>query len=507
MRSSSGTASATGPSRSLTQALEEGYAQHQLVLDRQRHSKRIEGGIDDALMASVRASLAQLEKIARAGLVDEDMPRCVQGIAERQFDEFWIHFREYIEDEVYENKSLERAGNRKSLASSTWSSSRTCWPNGRGACPAPGSWFRAKLLYSLCPADRSFWQVFQSPSFWTVLVLTVLPLYGISVYTYALLFVLIERTDEFQLVSFICRFKAIQFVVQGLLPALFISAKHVACLEGQTNLLPESCTAVPAYVVAELLVEPLRVGVVWLAYGLLACGHAHGGAAQRAALEMRRLDVADGALDGVMSGRSGSGRAGSGTSNGGGTSGGRSKGISISKSQMRSAHRAALNALGAAASSVRSGGALPYFMLYDVCVTVLITLVLCAVIVRGGLLSRLDANGQPSLWLFWENVALAREMHALLSFPFVVFLMPMTLQLLTHVQPTGYDKSGLLCQALSSTQIRLIRKERQRQRRGVPSFALPVLDAGLDPPASSSVSDSNGCGGTLNQERVWTELL
>ena len=28
-------------------------------------------------MASLRASLAQLEKIARAGLVDEDMPRCV----------------------------------------------------------------------------------------------------------------------------------------------------------------------------------------------------------------------------------------------------------------------------------------------------------------------------------------------------------------------------------------------------------------------------------------------
>ena len=41
--SSLDTASPTGPSRSLTQALEEGYAQHQLVLDRQRHSKRIEG--------------------------------------------------------------------------------------------------------------------------------------------------------------------------------------------------------------------------------------------------------------------------------------------------------------------------------------------------------------------------------------------------------------------------------------------------------------------------------
>jgi len=332
-----------------------------------------------------------------------------------------------------------------------------------------------------------------------VLVLTVLPFYGISVYTYVLLFVLIERTDEFQLVSFICRWKAIQFVVQGLLPALFTSAKHVACLEGETKSLLESCTAVPSYVVAELLVEPLRIGVLWLAYGLLACGYAHGGAAQRAALEIRRLDVADGALDGVVRGCGSNGRAASSTANGGG----------ISRSQMRSAHQAALNALGAAASSVRSGGALPYFMLYDVCVTLLIALVLCGVIVNGGLLSRLDANGQPSLWLFWENVALAREMQALLSFPFVIFLTPMTLQLLTHVQPTGYDKSGLLCQALTSTQVRLIRKERERQRRGVSSFAaLPVLEAGLDPlGASSSACDSNGRGGTLNQERVWTELL
>ena len=90
-----------------------------------------------------------------------------------------------------------------------------------------------------------------------MLVLTVLPFYGISVYTYVLLFVLIERTDEFQLVSFICRWKAIQFVVQGLLPALFTSAKHVACLEGETKSLLESCTAVPSYVVAELLDIPL----------------------------------------------------------------------------------------------------------------------------------------------------------------------------------------------------------------------------------------------------------
>ena len=322
-------------SRRRTEVLQEGYAQHG---GKQQHfSKPLERGIDEALMASLRASLAQLERIARAGLVDEDMPRCVQGAAEGQFDNLWSHFRGYIEDEVYENKSLEREGNRKSLASS-WSSPRKCWPADR-ACPAPMGWFRAKLLYSLCPADASFWQVFQMPSFWLVLVLTVLPLYGISVYMYVLLFALIERTDEYQLVSFICRFKAIQFLVQGVLPALLISAKHVACLEGELDALPASCTAVPSSVVLDLLAEPLRVGVVWLAYGLLACGHAHGGAAQLAALEMRRLDAADGALDGVADGV---GAAPSGAAISAAETGSQS-GTAISAAEMRSAHRAAPN--------------------------------------------------------------------------------------------------------------------------------------------------------------------
>ena len=98
-------------------------------------------------MASLRASLAQLEKIARAGLVDEDMPRCVQGAAQGHFDNLWSHFRGYIEDEVYENKSLERAGNRKSLASSTWSSSRTCcWPVWKTRPMPPASVARPKRL-------------------------------------------------------------------------------------------------------------------------------------------------------------------------------------------------------------------------------------------------------------------------------------------------------------------------------------------------------------------------
>ena len=45
----------------------------------------------------------------------------------------------------------------------------------------------------------------------------------------------------------------------------------------------------------QLFAEPLRIGVIWFAFGLLACGYAHGGPGQLAALELRRLDAADGA--------------------------------------------------------------------------------------------------------------------------------------------------------------------------------------------------------------------
>ena len=119
----------------------------------------------------------------------------------------------------------------------------------------------------------------------------------------------------------------------------YISHISPLYLEGELDALPASCTAVPSSVVLDLLAEPLRVGVVWLAYGLLACGHAHGGAAQLAALEMRRLDAADGALDGVADGV---GAAPSGAAISAAEIGSQS-GAAISAAEMRSAHRVAPN--------------------------------------------------------------------------------------------------------------------------------------------------------------------
>ena len=70
------------------------------------------------------------------------------------------------------------------------------------------------------------------------------------------------------------------------------------------------------------------------------------------------------------------------------------------------------------------------------------------------------AVASPRRRLFWETMELARELQALLSFPFVLFILPLGMPLLTdNPRETGYDKQGLLCPQLSNTQIRLLRHE------------------------------------------------
>ena len=53
----------------------------------------------------------------------------------------------------------------------------------------------------------------------------------------------------------------------------------------------------PAMAFFELLAEPIRIVCIWMAFGLLYFGYAHGGPLQMKALEMVRVDAADGDLD------------------------------------------------------------------------------------------------------------------------------------------------------------------------------------------------------------------
>ena len=84
--------------RSTTFQLAEGYAEH-IRQDQNNIGMNIERGIDEVVMASLRASLSSLGKVFKAGLVDEGMPQSWQRHVARFNDTLWINFKEYVEED------------------------------------------------------------------------------------------------------------------------------------------------------------------------------------------------------------------------------------------------------------------------------------------------------------------------------------------------------------------------------------------------------------------------
>ncbi len=230
-----------------------------------------EKGVDAAYMSSIRSALGVLGKVTKSALVDDDMPMPLQKGLTSFYASVWNQYASGVEDEIFETQSLERAQHRRSLAFE-WAEWRWLWPSNRN-WPEPYLWLRSRVLYQIMPADASFWQVVRTPTFFAVALaqmvrpalachrprraaaaapeptpsrscgrpgertpapagppLSQVPFYGIGIYVFVVLFVMINKTDEFQLVSFITRYKAIQFLGLGIVPGVLQSIEHYVCL-------------------------------------------------------------------------------------------------------------------------------------------------------------------------------------------------------------------------------------------------------------------------------------
>ena len=126
--------------------------------------------------------------------------------------------------------------------------------------------------------------------------------------------------------------------------------------------------------------------------------------------------------------------------------------------QLRAALEAARIKFGA---ERRCGGRLPYFMLYDLVVLVVVGTQL------GISLTALRAQGAPE-WLIWTRCYYAKLVWALMSFPFIVFAVPVVGSTLHGSKATGYDQAGKLVPQLSSAKMKkkiaIEAKVAQRQR-------------------------------------------
>ena len=73
------------------------------------------------------------------------------------------------------------------------------------------SYLRSRVLYTLYPYDRSIWSQLRDPWFYILKILTVFPMFYVSISTWFLLWLLKDKCDEYSLVRFIVDLKTSLF--------------------------------------------------------------------------------------------------------------------------------------------------------------------------------------------------------------------------------------------------------------------------------------------------------
>jgi hypothetical protein len=75
---------------------------------------------------------------------------------------------------------------------------------------------RAFVLYTLFPHDQSIWAMVKNPWWWLLTLIGIFPLWGVRVLWWLLVFLLKDKSDDYQLCSFVITFKATLFLASGL---------------------------------------------------------------------------------------------------------------------------------------------------------------------------------------------------------------------------------------------------------------------------------------------------
>merc|ERR1712216_463552 len=139
---------------------------------------------------------------------------------------------------------------------------------------------RAFFRYHLYPFDRSFWAKLRDPVWilWTLFTLT--PVYGISPLCFFIIWVIIDKGDEFQLIQFILSFKGTQFITVGLLSMFRGFFTFMNCVTGGGHGSRHDCDVIGPGVGPEIWMNlaafVFQVFLTWLSFLLLRCAEEKG---------------------------------------------------------------------------------------------------------------------------------------------------------------------------------------------------------------------------------------
>mmetsp|Transcript_41046 Transcript_41046/g.129217 ORF Transcript_41046/g.129217 Transcript_41046/m.129217 type:complete len:483 (+) Transcript_41046:2-1450(+) len=302
----------------------------------------------------------RLPGLMKRTLEDPDMPRCVSRAKDRVVDGVWPDIREEIMWEVA--VLLDRQKEDKD----------------NDNVPGPDC-FRRFFRYHILPYDKSFWGKLRDPINIAFTIFTCLPISAASPVAFLFLFLILDKSDEYQLVYFILWFKGMQFFTHGILRTILGFFLYFACVtvprrpdeHGCENLGPG--LAGNFYVILGGWV--LQVVLVWLAWCLLPCS--------------------------------------------------RGKGRSELSGRIEHQHT----------GTQRMGGYLTCFLLYDLVCFVVLCIVLVAVFILG-------PGAHHKEWPVAHALFACQVIYGYCSMPFFFFTLPVFSAVLTHAVPTSYDRQG-----------------------------------------------------------------
>lgn len=367
--------------------------------------------------AQAQVLLLIRESIKKSACNDPDMPAWFEKQVCNSIDSVWedvaIFMQQVVEDEEQElfgDGLMDPDSDYKFLKGVGGE------PDERPR-PCLGRWWRAKILYSFIPFDKSIFGQAKDILFWIMMGLSVITKWGCRIIFSGLILLLIVLgcpPDEYQLVSLILQVKVSQFLSSGLFNGLMAAAKYYACVEPNGTHSCNSDGPASGQDLATGVIDFLgNCALVWASFMLLPYSETAAGT---------RMEVLQQVKDQLEAHQE--------------------EGVQ---------GRDCVSCLHSDGFDKTRGGRIRGLLAYDlVCFVLAVFLFIGLAVWKQadpgqveGIVVVQQSSAQRIREKFGTEFFFARIFYGLLSAPFLIFCLPVLNGLLTHTKATGYNLYGI----------------------------------------------------------------
>ncbi len=270
-----------------------------------------------------------------------------------------------------------------------------------GCCPNPLSPVRAFVLHNHLPCNQSTWSALYNPWWWFFSVIEAFPYFGVPEAWFLLKFFLIDRGDEYQLVEIILSIKKSQFVT-GFISCVVGAIQLYYCVNSLDFCLNQGPGSTEGFYY-ECIIFIVLFALAWIAFFFVPSSVKKGSHKFHELSSVTHVEP-------EPSSEGSSGAASTNNAN---------KKFNAAKS-----------------------GPLKWFLYWDLVVFVLILGWLGLALGTRPYKPATRGGFQNNEWAFKLDVFWLRVIYGLLSFPFLLLLVPGFAEIFMHLRPTGYNRAG-----------------------------------------------------------------